>query len=93
MLQFRFVILTVKEAAEVDFNHPDLITMEWIKQKHAGTGEEVSLPWFLGAFGDRAYTMMPHLDQGATAKSHLGFNSGTDTLRRFMPMNCSTNCC
>ena len=27
--------------------------------------------------------MMPHLDKGATAKIHLGFNSATDTLRWF----------
>ena len=43
----------------------------------------MSLPWFPGAFGERAYTMMPHLEQGATAKSLRGFNSGTDTLQWF----------
>ena len=80
---YLLVIPTPEEAAEIDFNHPYLIQVEWIKQKHAGTGVEVSLPWFPGAFGDRAYTMMPHLDKGATAKSLRGFNSGTDTLRWF----------
>ena len=80
---FLFVIPTPDEAVEIDFDHPDLIKMEWIKQKHAGTGEEVLLPWFRGPFGDRAYTMMPQLDKGSTAKSLRGFDSGTNTLRRF----------
>jgi hypothetical protein len=80
---FLFVIPTPDEAAEIDFDHPNLIKMEWIKQKHAGTGEEVLLPWFPGPFGDRAYTMMPQVDKGATAKSLRGFDSGTNTLRWF----------
>ena len=45
---FLFVIPTPDEAAEIDFDHPNLIKMEWIKQKHAGSGEEVLLPWFPG---------------------------------------------
>ena len=44
---YLLVIPTPEEADEVDFNHPNLIKMGWIKQKHAGTGEEVSSPWSL----------------------------------------------
>ena len=57
--------------------------MEWVKQEHAGTGEEAMLPLCPGAFGDRSRSMMSKLDKGATATNTLRFNAGTDTLLWF----------
>ena len=80
---YLFVMPIPQGAAEIDFSHPKLLNMEWAKQKHVGTGEEVLLPLLSGAVGDRAYSMMSSLINEATASNSLVFNAGTDTLRWF----------
>ncbi|MFM7988694.1 MAG: hypothetical protein ACKPKO_56215, partial [Candidatus Fonsibacter sp.] len=79
---FLFLIPTPEEAGLADFEHPQLVKLEWTEQTHS-TGSKVLLPILPGPFGDYKWHMVGKQDISANAKNGLGFTAGSEFLRWF----------
>ena len=77
-----FVIPTPEEAGMAEFDHPQLLKLEWVEQTHT-KGTKVLLPIIPGPFGDYKWGMMDNQDKSPTARHGLGFNAGAEHLRWF----------
>ena len=77
-----FVIPTPEEAGMAEFDHPQLLKLEWVEQTHS-KGTKVLLPIILGPFGDYKWGMLERQDHSQTARHGLGFNAGSEHMRWF----------
>ncbi|MFM7980622.1 MAG: hypothetical protein ACKPKO_15015, partial [Candidatus Fonsibacter sp.] len=62
-----FLIPTAEEAGMAEFDHPQLVKLEWAEQTHS-TGSKVLLPVMPGPFGDYKWYMVDRQDKSANAR-------------------------
>ena len=77
-----FVIPTPEEAGMAEFEHPQLVKLEWAEQTHS-KGTKVLLPIIPGPFGDYKWGMLDRQDKSEAARKGLGFNAGSEHMRWF----------